>query len=138
MQLCSRGAIYIHLALHGRERAWLSRKQGCSCWLHEARGFTGRKARSWRRRCVLLVLLQGSKHGSAARNPFHSYPGPGLARAWVAGLKGMALCTRRPWRLRGGYFTFTPRALHGPGAIGRVLGRICISNNCFSKLQLYT
>jgi hypothetical protein len=37
---------------------------------------------------------------------------------------------------RGGCFTFTPRALHGPRAIIRVLGRICISNNCFSKLQL--
>ena len=143
MQLCSRGAIsivlvicldYTHLALHRRECAWLSRKQGCSCWLHKGRGCTGRKARSCRRRCVLL--LQGSNHGCAARDPFHSSPGPGFARARVAALKGLVLWKRRPWGLRGGCFTFTPRALHGPRAIIRVLGRICISNNCFSKLQL--
>ena len=125
---------YTHLALHRRECAWLSRKQGCSCWLHKGRGCTGRKARSWRRRCVLL--LHGSNHDCAARDPFHSSPGPGFARARVAALKGLVLWNRRPWGLRGGCFTFTPRALHGPRAIIRVLGRICISNNCFSKLQL--
>ena len=115
LQLCSRGAIsivlvicldYTHLALHRRECAWLSRKQGCSCWLHKGRGCTGRKARSCRRRCVLL--LQGSNHGCAARDPFHSSPGPGFARASVSALKGLVLWKHRPWGLHGGVVSLSP------------------------------